>query len=269
MTPPLFQFELQVLALTDQVPGPPERARLVTTSPSITIAGAPTSPTHDPSTVGFQTRTNTPAPVPVVVAIVRHTRTLTIRGSVQRQGGHWYWIGGGHRIPLGDDDPCVTRVWPDGRSMSDQDYARFCRTRTITASVNPGTAWTINLSYDLAAEQVTGDATGPAGAILHLHRDLGANGQIDLRLVVKAVDDRSFARDIRPLFRDIDIESMKSPQRSDPFDLSSYDDVKARAQSILGALSYTLPDSRMPCDGKWPPGPLLVFRQWLDRGMPP
>lgn len=26
----------------------------------------------------------------------------------------------------------------------------------------------------------------------------------------------------------------------------------------------TLGDSRMPCDMKWPPGPLLFFKQWMD-----
>jgi hypothetical protein len=137
--PPLFQFQLHVVGLTDQVPGGPDQAGLVTTSPSITIAGMQATATNDPSTVAFQTRTDTPGPVPIVIAIVRHTRTETIHGSIQRQGGHWYWIGGGRRIPLADDDPCVTRVWPGGRSMSNQDFARFCTTRITSASVAPGT----------------------------------------------------------------------------------------------------------------------------------
>jgi hypothetical protein len=129
--------------------------------------------------------------------------------------------------------------------------------------------WTIHLWYDLSTERVTGDASGPAGTVFHLHKDLSANGQVDLRFVVKALDARGFARDIRPLFRDLDINAMKSSQRSDPFDLSAYADVRARAQSINAALTWTLADSKMPCDGKWPPGRLLVFKQWMDQGLAP
>jgi hypothetical protein len=116
---------------------------------------------------------------------------------------------------------------------------------------------------------VTGDATGPAGTVFHLHKDLAGNGQIDLRFVVNALDARGFARDIHPLFRPVDIQSMKSPERSAPFDLSSYDDVRDNAPSIARALTWTLQRSKMPCDGKWPPGRLLVFQQWMDQGMLP
>jgi hypothetical protein len=270
--PPLFRFQLRVLALTDEVPGRADQAALVSTSARISIAGTPTDFTNDPSTAVFQTHTNYPGPVPVVVSIERHTRGLTIHGSVQREHGQWYWIGGGQRIPLAPDDPCVTRVWPGGRSMSDADFARFCRTRTISASVNPGTVWTINLSYDLASEQIDGDLSGPAGKVFDLHRDLSTNGQIHLRFVMNALDVRGFARDIRPLFRDSDVEAMKSPVLLPVrIDLSSYEDVRQNAQSIDIALnaSETGGATHMPCNGWWPPGPRLVFKQWMDQRMPP
>jgi hypothetical protein len=269
--PPLFQFQLRVLALTDEIPGPPDQAGLVSTSPRISIAGRPAEFTHDPSTVVFQTHTNDPGPEPINLAIERRTRHQTIHGSIQKQHGQWYWIGGGQRIPLAPDDPCVTRVWPGGRSMSDADFSRFCRTRSISARVSPGTVWTINLSYDLATQQVNGDVSGPAGAVFDLHKDLSANGQIHLRFVINASDVRGFARDIRPLFRDSDVQAMKSPVVAGTIDLSSYEDVKQNAQSIDIALnaSETGQASHMPCNGWWAAGPRLVFKQWMNQSMPP
>jgi hypothetical protein len=269
--PPLFQFQLRVLALTDEIPGPPDQAGLVSTSPRISIAGRPADFTHDPSTVVFQTHTNDPGPEPINIAIERRTRHRTIHGSIQKQHGQWYWIGGGQRIPLAPDDPCVTRVWPGGRSMSDADFSRFCRTRSISARVSPGTVWTFNLSYDLATQQVTGDVSGPAGAPLDLQKDLSANGRIHLRFVINPSDVRGFARDIRPLFRESDVQAMKSPVVAGTIDLSSYEDVKQNAQSIDIALnaSETGQASHMPCNGWWAAGPRLVFKQWMNQSMPP
>jgi hypothetical protein len=53
----------------------------------------------------------------------------------------------------------------------------------------------------------------------------------------------TFARDIRPLFRDRDISSMTFA-----FDLSSYEDVRANAEGIYERLA----EGTMPCDGPWP-----------------
>jgi hypothetical protein len=69
-----------------------------------------------------------------------------------------------------------------------------------------------------------------------------------------------FDRDIAPLFRSRDIESMSSK-----FDLSSYDDVRASAESILDRLS----DGSMPCDGAWPAERVTLFREWIAAGCPP
>jgi hypothetical protein len=70
----------------------------------------------------------------------------------------------------------------------------------------------------------------------------------------------SFARDIRPLFRDKDVDEMQFA-----FDLSSYDDVKTNAEPIYERLS----DGSMPCDGAWPAERLNLFRQWIDEGSAP
>jgi len=72
----------------------------------------------------------------------------------------------------------------------------------------------------------------------------------------------SFATDIRPLFRDSpDVEAMKSFG----LDLSSYDDVKDRAEAIY----KTLDEGSMPCDGPWPKEQIATFKQWMDEGMAP
>jgi hypothetical protein len=69
----------------------------------------------------------------------------------------------------------------------------------------------------------------------------------------------SFERDIRPLFRDMDIESM-----SGHFDLSSYEEVRDHAEAIHARLA----NGSMPCDGPWPPDNVERFAQWMDAGLP-
>jgi hypothetical protein len=69
----------------------------------------------------------------------------------------------------------------------------------------------------------------------------------------------SFASDIRPLFRDRDIDSMTFA-----FDLSDYDDVREHASRIYERLSA----GEMPCDNPWPADRVALFRQWMDEGFP-
>jgi hypothetical protein len=70
----------------------------------------------------------------------------------------------------------------------------------------------------------------------------------------------SFATDIRPLFRDKDVDEMQFA-----FDLSQYEDVKDNAQGIYDRLA----DGSMPCDEPWPAERIALFRQWLDEGTEP
>ena len=70
----------------------------------------------------------------------------------------------------------------------------------------------------------------------------------------------SFARDIRPLFRDRDIQSMQSA-----FDLASYEDVRTNGEPIYAVLAA----GQMPCDGAWPEEDVQRFRSWLDTGALP
>ena len=70
----------------------------------------------------------------------------------------------------------------------------------------------------------------------------------------------SFRRDIRPLFRQEDIDEM-----SFAFDLSSYDDAREHAEAIHARLA----EGTMPCDAPWPEEHVEQFRQWIDAGTPP
>jgi hypothetical protein len=69
----------------------------------------------------------------------------------------------------------------------------------------------------------------------------------------------TFGADIRPLFRDSDIEEM-----SWSFDLASYDEVRDNAEAIYERLS----DGSMPCDDPWPDERVGTFRAWIDAGTP-
>jgi hypothetical protein len=70
-----------------------------------------------------------------------------------------------------------------------------------------------------------------------------------------------FATDVRPLFRDTDVDAMQALG----LDLSSYDEVKARASEIYDRLE----DGSMPCDEAWPAEDLVLFRRWIDEGTLP
>jgi hypothetical protein len=69
----------------------------------------------------------------------------------------------------------------------------------------------------------------------------------------------SFERDIKPLFRSKDIDSMSAA-----FDLSSYEEVRTNADRIYDRLA----NGSMPCDGAWPPEQVQLFRGWIDAGTP-
>jgi hypothetical protein len=69
----------------------------------------------------------------------------------------------------------------------------------------------------------------------------------------------SFERDIKPLFRTKDRDSMLQA-----FDLFDYEDVVEHADAIVGALN----SGRMPCDGAWPDSHVDTLQQWIDQGTP-
>jgi hypothetical protein len=70
----------------------------------------------------------------------------------------------------------------------------------------------------------------------------------------------SFANEVRPLFRDKDVQSMKFM-----FDLSSHSDVRDNAADIL----ETVENGSMPCDQPWTPTQVSLLKTWIDEGCPP
>lgn len=70
----------------------------------------------------------------------------------------------------------------------------------------------------------------------------------------------SYAKDVRPLFREKDRLEMEFL-----FDLWSYEDVHAHADSILGRLE----DGTMPCDVPWAPDVIERFQRWIEQGCQP
>ncbi len=69
----------------------------------------------------------------------------------------------------------------------------------------------------------------------------------------------SFETDIKPLFRDTDVDAMQAW-----FELSKYEDVKENADAICERLE----DGTMPCDGAWSPENIKKFKAWMEAGFP-
>jgi hypothetical protein len=69
----------------------------------------------------------------------------------------------------------------------------------------------------------------------------------------------SFARDIRPMFRAKDRDSMIAA-----FGLFDYADVADNADAIVGSLR----SGQMPCDGAWPAADVDKLQHWIDAGKP-
>jgi hypothetical protein len=70
----------------------------------------------------------------------------------------------------------------------------------------------------------------------------------------------SFETDVKPLFREMDRQSML-----DMFVLWSYDDVRSHADSILAVLQQ----GSMPCDNAWAAEQVSVFQRWVEGGSAP
>lgn len=67
----------------------------------------------------------------------------------------------------------------------------------------------------------------------------------------------SFARDIKPLFREGDRDAMLFL-----FDLWALDDVRRHANRILPSVRAGI----MPCDGRWSAEQVGLLQRWIDTG---
>jgi hypothetical protein len=85
---------------------------------------------------------------------------------------------------------------------------------------------------------------------------------LELRLSKGGFMALSFATDIRPLFRDEDIDCMK-PAGVD-LDDPAWMCVPANAKSVYGAVA----DGSMPPDKPWAADRVSLFKKWMDAGCP-
>lgn len=69
----------------------------------------------------------------------------------------------------------------------------------------------------------------------------------------------SFAQDIRPLFRQRDVDCMSDFG----FDLSGLGDVRMHSSAIYARLV----EKSMPTDGPWSDENIEKFKQWMEEGM--
>jgi hypothetical protein len=81
----------------------------------------------------------------------------------------------------------------------------------------------------------------------------------DLPMLPRDDEPVRFEQDIKPLFRQLDQQSMGSH-----FDLWAYTDVSLHADAILARLRA----GTMPCDGAWPDAQIEAFQRWVDAGKP-
>jgi len=72
----------------------------------------------------------------------------------------------------------------------------------------------------------------------------------------------SFAKDIRPLFTDVDVAHMQAAG----LDLSSFDDVKKNAANILAVVTAGTMPPPQAGGVPWAPEMCEKFRRWMDQG---
>jgi hypothetical protein len=74
-----------------------------------------------------------------------------------------------------------------------------------------------------------------------------------------------YARDIRPLFTQLDRDHMKQV-----LDLWSYDDARAWGERIYKAVSSgAMPPRGSEAEAPWPPEKVALFKAWIDGGYQP
>ena len=77
----------------------------------------------------------------------------------------------------------------------------------------------------------------------------------------------SYAKDIQPLFTDMDRQHMIAAGH---FDLWKYEDVRTRAQGIYRAVqSGAMPPAKSEPSAPWTPDKVSLFKAWMDGGYAP
>jgi hypothetical protein len=121
------------------------------------------------------------------------------------------------------------------------------------SGIHPGFT-AVSLAGPLSTQARPGSGSATVAEALSQRQEKHMTGETD------SPTGLSFERDVRPMFREKDRDSMLRA-----FDLWSYSDVHAHQDAILGRLS----NGTMPCDGAWPPEHVAVFQRWIASGSAP
>lgn len=81
----------------------------------------------------------------------------------------------------------------------------------------------------------------------------------EVKTSTEGLSSPTWEKDIKGLFRPVDIESMKNYGN---IDLSSYEDVVKHAEGIYTRVA----DGSMPCDGAWDKSKVELLKRWIDGG---
>jgi hypothetical protein len=79
------------------------------------------------------------------------------------------------------------------------------------------------------------------------------------------VTDLSFARDIRPMFTELDVEHMKPIAG----DLSKWEDVKSNSDAIYEVVASGKMPPPASGEPRWTPEMCERFKRWQNQGCPP
>jgi len=155
----------------------------------------------------------------------------------------------GDRLHLVPDDVLVTEVTAGGVP------AHWLARRPIpSSSPVPGPSLTCAIPGELAHHPQRSLPKGSTEQALPQRREKPMTGQPDSPAGL------SFERDVRPMFREKDRDSMLKR-----FDLWSHIDVQAHQDAILERLR----NGTMPCDGAWTPERVAIFQRWIASGSAP
>jgi len=160
-------------------------------------------------------------------------------------------VSAGPSVPLSEDQRIRwVGLWL--RSADDAKLPADPQFRSVFAAY---VSWESAAQADAPVPEWDWNAAGPPSAVA----DATAAATQDEEPELPGPDEPvSFARHVKPLFRDKDRQSM-----SFVFDLWSYADVTANAAAILERVRA----GTMPCDGAWPAEKVAVFQRWTESGM--
>lgn len=157
---------------------------------------------------------------------------------------------------------------PRGGPGSARAAALFTLPKPLQLPDDETARWQLHSQRTQTAIDITQRLRGTTDPLDGFLADLLASDQARLEIMKTnaALPIRlSFARDIRPLFRQKDIEHMAHLQ----IDLNIFDSVKDNADIIVAKLSAAKREMPPPPDVRWTATQLKLLQQWVNQGFLP